>query len=281
MAGKLDKVVAPLIAQRGELDVITVIDDASDDATATVAQSLGAKVIRLDASHGPYRARQVAASRSTAGVLLFVDGRSRPLPGLLEAHRTLQARPGVALSCTEVRTLSGPSLAARVAELQQPFSLRGRVGVPGRPDFFPTCNLGVRRAAFEAVGGFRAMRSGGDADICWRIQGQGHGDMAADPRALMEWEPRTSMRELAAQYRRYGASTVYLQWLYDFSPAPFGPAESPLAVLKADLERRRAVRRPTLPEELARIGIDTVFQFGNFEARFKRRHFVPPDHYEV
>jgi glycosyltransferase involved in cell wall biosynthesis len=281
MAGQLEAVLVPAIAQRQAGDVVTVVDDASTDDTAAVARALGAEVIRLSASQGPYYARQVAAHRSQADVLLFIDARCRPLPGLLDAHRALQAKPEVALSCTEVRTLSGPSLAARVAELQQPFSLHGRIGVRGRPDYFPTCNLGIARAAFEAVGGFRAMRSGGDADICWRVQDQGLGTMAADPRPLMEWQPRTSMRDLASQYRRYGGSTAYLNWVYDHSPAPYGPGESPLAALKSELARRRAVRRPTPVEELARIGIDAAFQYGLLEARFQRSRFVAPVRYEV
>jgi glycosyltransferase involved in cell wall biosynthesis len=280
MARMLPDVLTPLISQRAPGDRIVIVDDASTDDTGKVATGLGAEVITLSESKGPYYARQIAASRSKADVLLFMDGRCRPLPGLLEAHRALQREPNTVLSCTGVWTRSGPSLAARVAELKQPISLHGAVGVPGRPDYFPTANLGIDRQAFAAVGGFRAMRSGGDADICWRIQEQSLGVMGVDRRILMEWEPRSSMRSLASQFKRYGGSTVYLRWVYgDYSPAPFGLNESMIARIKSELNRRRGVRRATPVEWIARLGIDTAFQLGYIQAKFRTSQFEPPQAY--
>ncbi len=66
---------------------IVVVDNASTDDTAAVARSLGANVVTVTNSRGPYYARQLAASESRADILLFTDGRCRPLPGLLDAHR--------------------------------------------------------------------------------------------------------------------------------------------------------------------------------------------------
>jgi glycosyltransferase involved in cell wall biosynthesis len=282
MAEQLPKVLGPLIDQLADGDVITVVNDASTDATEAVARSLGVNVVTLPNSLGPYHARQFSASRSTADTLLFIDARCRPLPGLLAAHRELQARPGVALSCTDVRTLSGPSLAARVSALKQPFSLRGMVGVRGRPDFYPTANLGIDRTVFARVGGFRAMRSGGDADICWRIQEQSLGTMAVDPRTLMDWEPRTTIRDLSSQWKRYGGSTAYLKWVYgQYSPAPYGPDESLLSKIKAEIQRRRSAPRSTLTEKAVGVAMAWVFQYGYLVATAKRGQFVMPEHYDL
>jgi len=282
MADQLSKVLGPLREQCTGDDTVTVVDDASTDDTAEVARALGANVVSLPESRGPYYARQVVAERSTADVLLFVDARCRPLPGLLDAHRNLHRQPDVALSCTDVETLSGDTLAARVAALKDPFSIDGRIGVPGRPDYYPTANLGVARAAFRAVGGFRAMRSGGDADICWRIQRQRLGTMGVDRRVLMAWEPRTTMRDLASQYKRYGNSTAYLQWVYgDFSPAPYGRDEPLRNRIRAELRRRQQMRRASPAEAIARVVIDTAFQIGYVKAMLNRRDFIPPQCYAI
>lgn len=223
LVDQVGRCLTPLLAQLGDADRLTVVDDASTDSTGDAAKALGANVIRVDASRGPYFARQVAATESTSDALLFVDARCRALPGLLASHQDMLARPGIALSCTDTRTLSGPSLAARIAARQQPFSLAGKIGVPGRLDFFPTANLGVLRSAFEKVGGFRDMRSGADADLCWRIQQAGLGAMAADTTVRMDWAPRTSLRDLLEQWHRYGKSTAYLEWVYpDQSPSATG-----------------------------------------------------------
>lgn len=214
MADQLSECLSPVLDQLGSGDCLTVVDDASRDGTGAAAEALGAKVIRIANSRGPYFARQVAAHRSTADMLLFVDARCRALPGLLASHKAMLADSVVALTCTGTRTQSGPSLAQRVAAKQQPFSLDGKVGVPGRMDFYPTANLGVRRKAFEQVDGFRDMRSGADADLCWRIQDSGLGVLRADPQILMEWAPRTKFKDLLEQWQRYGQSTAYLEWLY-------------------------------------------------------------------
>ena len=278
MAEHLPKVLLPLLTQFTGDDVVTVIDDASTDGTGEVARSLGAKVVDLTQSRGPYYARQIVARRSTADILLFIDGRCRPLPGLLDAHRELQSRPGVALSCTDVRTLSGPTPAARVAALLQPFSVPTRGAVPGKPPYYPTANLGIDRLALESVGGFRAMRSGGDADICWRIQEQGLGAMAVDPRILMEWEPRTTVRELARQWKRYGRGTAYLRWAYRQDPVAQTPARPPL---KSKLVELRTELRKSPAQILAGAAINVMFQYGYHAEKRKRSEFTMPKTYDL
>jgi len=223
MATELGECLAPVIEQLEADDRVVVVDDASTDETAHTAESLGADILHIADSRGPYYARHMAAMQSTAEQLLFIDGRSRPMPGLLEAHKVLLSQPDIALSCTETHTRGGPTLAERISAKRQPFALKGYVGVSTRLDFFPTCNLGVRSAAYRQVGGFRHMRSGGDADLCWRIQKAGLGGMAADPRPLMEWAPRASLSGTLEQWYRYGKSTRYLEWVWpDQSPKASG-----------------------------------------------------------
>lgn len=288
MADHLPKLLAPLLDQLADGDRLTVVNDASTDETEAVARSLGANVVTVTDSRGPYYARQVAASKSTADILLFTDGRCRPLPGLIEAHRTLQQKPGVALSCTNVRTVSGPTLAARMAAAMQPFMLprgggamKATIGmVPPKPDYYPTANLGIDRTAFAKVGGFRSMRGGGDLDICWRIQEQALGTIATDTRVLMEWEPRTSMRDLASQWKRYGHSNAYIRWA-SRNDAGAGvqaaPRHSPVqawATLRAEL------RRP--PAELAANAlVGLAFQYGYLSATLKRSEFEMPARFDI
>jgi glycosyltransferase involved in cell wall biosynthesis len=268
LAEQVGACLDPIRNQLAEDDRIVVVDDGSTDGTADVAKALGASVITITQSRGPYFARQVAASSSAADNILFVDARCRALPGLLDRHRTLLDQPGVALSCTEVSTLSGPTLAARIAHKQQPFSLAGKIGVNGRLDFFPTANLGVRRSAFAKVGGFREMRSGADADLCWRIQMAGLGAMKADPTVLMEWAPRSSIRDLVEQWNRYGKSTAYLEWVYpDQSPTSSGQKLS----MKRDLAQRfRGDKRTDVLSLLPSL----AYQFGVQQGR--RSPKTPP-----
>jgi glycosyltransferase involved in cell wall biosynthesis len=289
MADHLPKLLQPLLDQLADGDRVSVVNDASTDETEAVARSLGANVVTVTNSRGPYYARQLAASRSAADTLLFIDGRCRPLPGLLDAHRELQRQPGVALSCTNVRTVSGPTLAARMASKMQPFMLprgggamKATIGmVPPKPDYYPTANLGIDRTAFAKVGGFRAMRGGGDLDICWRIQEQSLGTIATDTRVLMEWEPRASMRDMGSQWKRYGHSNAYLRWAHQNESENNGehsaPRHSPVeawATLRAEL------RRPAT-ELAANAVVGLAFQYGFVSAWLKRSEFTMPAKFEV
>jgi glycosyltransferase involved in cell wall biosynthesis len=289
MADHLPKLLQPLLDQLADGDRVTVVNDASIDETESVARALGANVVTVTNSRGPYYARQVAASKSAADTLLFIDGRCRPLPGLLDAHRELQRQPGVALSCTNVRTVSGPTLAARMAATMQPFMLprgggamKATIGmVPPKPDYYPTANLGIDRIAFAKVGGFRAMRGGGDLDICWRIQEQTGGTIATDTRVLMEWEPRASMRDMGSQWKRYGHSNAYLRWAHrqdevrsDDHPAPRHSPVEAWTTLRAEFKRPAA-------ELAANAVVGLAFQYGFVSAWLKRSEFEMPADFEV
>lgn len=289
MADHLPKLLQPTLDQLGEGDQVTVVDDASTDDTEAAARALGVNVVRLTDNRGPYYARQVASVRSTADVLLFTDGRCRPLPGLLDAHRALQEQPGVALSCTNVRTLSGPTLAARLAAAMQPFMLprsggamKATIGmVPPKPDYYPTANLGIDRAAFMAVGGFRSMRGGGDLDICWRIQESGLGSIATDTRVLMDWEPRTSMRDLGSQWKRYGNSNAYIRWANSNDKASAGEqATAKHSAVEAWATLRAELRRPP-SELLANALVGLAFQYGYVSATMKRAQFEMPATFDL
>ncbi len=251
MADQLHLCVSPpLLAQCSGVDVVTVVDDASTDRTAETARALGARVQSVKSSAGPpitlgnsprERPRRTSCCLST--------GDADHCRGLMDSHRAMHADEGIALSCTATRTRTGPTLAARVAggaAAVQPGQL---YRVRGRMDYYPTANLGINASVFREVGGFRAMRSGADADICWRIQESSLGGLAADQRVLMEWEPRSSLRDLAGQWYRYGESAAYLEWLYAAEESPIlGKWDSLSGMLSERVKRMlRAHPRRTLP----------------------------------
>jgi glycosyltransferase involved in cell wall biosynthesis len=208
------------VAQLRDGDVLTVVDDGSVDGTAEIAERHGAHVVRLDSPHGPYAARQRAGMVSDADVLVFLDARCRVRDGWLESHRSAMHSDDAALSCSEVVVVAGRSLASHVAARQQPFRIRATVPEGGGLPYYPACNLGVRTSAFKAVGGFADIRSGGDADLCWRIQRAGLGRLVVDDRRLVHWIPRDSLRALAEQWSRYGTARAALDHSMRTSASP-------------------------------------------------------------
>ncbi len=87
--------------------------------------------------------------------------------------------------------------------------------------YVQTANCAIRRSAFEQVGGFcDEVRSGGDADICFRLRDAG---WAIEPRerALVVHSSRRTLGKLLRQRARMGAGAA---WLDQRHPGSFPPA---------------------------------------------------------
>jgi glycosyltransferase involved in cell wall biosynthesis len=52
---------------------LVVVDDASTDGSAALAESFGARVVRLEAPRGPAAARNAGAQAASAPVVFFLD----------------------------------------------------------------------------------------------------------------------------------------------------------------------------------------------------------------
>jgi GT2 family glycosyltransferase len=83
-----------------------------------------------------------------------------------------------------------------------------------------TANLMVRASAFEAIAGFATgIRSGGDADLCWRLQDAGW-ELGYRPRATVAHAHRETLRALLRQVARDSAATPWLERRHPGSRVP-------------------------------------------------------------
>jgi glycosyltransferase involved in cell wall biosynthesis len=137
-----------------------VVDDASTDATAAVAERAGARVVRLERRSGPALARNAGLAATTAPLVAFTDADCEPAPGWLSA---LVAALG------DADLVTGPVLPAGPAG---PFDRTLRIEGPS--PLFESANLGVSRAiagAFATPPGgpdVEAGHFGEDAVFSWR-----------------------------------------------------------------------------------------------------------------
>lgn len=180
----------------------------------TVVDNRGLGVLDPDVLVAPevrtsYYARNRGAARGSAPWLVFLDGDVTPAPGLLDAFFTPAPSAEVGVLAGAVRdTPAGSSLASRfsatkAAMSQEPLLARGAWA------FAQTANAAIRREAFEAADGFAAaVRSGGDADLCWRLRDAGWA-LAARPEAVVDHANR-ALRPLLAQRVRHGTGAGWL-----------------------------------------------------------------------
>lgn len=167
-----------------------------------------------------YAARNAGIRAATGEILAFTDADCRPQPQWLQQLIQPFITPDVVIVAGEITALPAKTLLEQHAERQDTLSQKHTLTHPFYP-YGQTANLAIRRTAFITAGLFRPyLNSGGDADICWRILQTNTGRLEFAPAAIVQHHHRTTLKELASQWRRYGRSNRYLHELHGVALMP-------------------------------------------------------------
>ncbi|MEO1093302.1 MAG: glycosyltransferase [Cyanobacteria bacterium J06638_28] len=213
-----------------------LVDNNSQDHTPQLLQSWAdqareqgfhVKVLLEAEIQSSYAARNRGIRSASGEILVFTDADCRPEPTWLANMVQPFEDSQVGLVVGEIKALPGDSLLEAYAEHRETLSQKFTIA----HSFYPygqTANLAVRRVAFAKAGLFRPyLTTGGDADLCWRVQLSGPWQLQFAADAVVRHRHRATLKELANQWRRYGRSNRYLHELYGV------PLQPPLTFRKA------------------------------------------------
>jgi len=192
-------------------DTVTVADNrrgARDRDGSGRLRVLGAGELQTS-----YHARNRATALGTAAWLVFLDADVLPPVDLL--GRYFEPMPGESVGVLagavvdEEPTADDSTCAARYAWLKSSMSQEITLA-HDQWAFAQTANAAVRRVAFEQVGGFEAgVRSGGDADLCFRVRAAGW-QLERREHAAVVHRNRQTVPRMLAQRARHGAGAAWL-----------------------------------------------------------------------
>jgi len=192
-------------------DTVTVADNrrgARDRDGSGRLRVLGAGELQTS-----YHARNRATALGTAAWLVFLDADVLPPVDLL--GRYFEPMPGESVGVLagavvdEEPAADDSTSAARYAWLKSSMSQEITLA-HDQWAFAQTANAAVRRAAFEQVGGFEAgVRSGGDADLCFRVRAAGW-QLERREHAAVVHRNRQTVPRMLAQRARHGAGAAWL-----------------------------------------------------------------------
>ena len=181
----------------------------------------------LDAAGPPssYFARQLAAQSARGEWLLFLDADTLPDPGILTAYfdPAPAANTGILAGAIE-DWIEADTPTARYIARRRKLDQATTLAHAHRP-YAQTANAAFRRSVFEAADGFNApVRSGGDADLCWRLLDDGW-EIEERPAARVRHRNRATLGALLAQLHRHGSGMMWLERRYPGSFPPPHPRE--------------------------------------------------------
>ena len=191
---------------------IVLSDNGSTDDTVRAARAAGSRVpLRVvDSREAVGKAGALAtAARSARGqLLLFCDADDVVADDWVERMKAALDRWPAVGGYLDEESLNPPAVLA-----WRPRSTPGELPCPfGLLPAPIGANCGVRREAYEAVGGFDLSFRGAAAeetDLFWRLQLAGY-QLGYAPDAVVAYRHRPGLRPLLRQWRGYGRGRAHL-----------------------------------------------------------------------
>lgn len=221
----LPELVERLLGQQYPADRVEflLVDNGSGDRTpqllqsatqSAAAQGHPLRAITYGDIQSSYAARNAGIAAAKGDILAFTDADCHPEPSWLAALVQSFTDNSVGLVAGEIKALPSQNWLERYADRQGTLSQHNTLNHSFLP-YGQTANLAVRAEILGTVGLFRPhLTTGGDADLCWRIQ-QGtswHLVHAAD--AVVYHRHRDTLKGLRSQWHRYGCSNRFLRDLH-------------------------------------------------------------------
>lgn len=189
---------------------VIVVDDGSTDNTAAIATECDARVIRTE-NRGLSNARNSGMEAATGEIVAYIDSDARPdREWLTYLTHTFVTTSHVAVGGPNVSPPGDgfvPDCVARSPGNPVHVLLSDRVA-----EHIPGCNLAVRKAALQAIGGFDGQFriAADDVDACWRLQDAG-GTLGFNPAAMVWHHCRQSVGAYFRQQKNYGRAEAMLE----------------------------------------------------------------------
>jgi len=151
---------------------VVVVDDGSDDETASIARDAGARVISLPESVGPSASRNIAVSDTSTSIIAFLDADDEWLPDHAALVLAALVARDVAFAGSDAECFGeGAGVVRTFLPERNPADLR---------DAFVATNpviqssVMVRREAFENAGGYdTGLRLSEDYELWTRVAEHG------------------------------------------------------------------------------------------------------------
>lgn len=194
-----------ILSQHTRVSFEVIVVDSSTDATPQIVQAEfpHVRLIRRDQRTFPAEARNLGVEQSRGQVVAFVDADCRAddswIEAIVAAHRQPYLAVGGSVSLVRPYTVAGAALFAIE------FSEYLPSGSPREARWLPSCNLSVKREAFNRYGGFPVTMEASEDIIFTRHLAVRSGvPLWFDPRIRVAHINLNSMEDMRRRLRKLG-----------------------------------------------------------------------------
>ena len=228
---------------------VIVVDNMSTDETREIVAKFPVKVLEEKVFQSSYAARNTGIAAARGKLIAFTDADCVVDRAWLDEIAREAGDELVGCFAGEILSFPPTTLVERFSEHIGLLRQRGPLSGWHHRPYAQTANAAYRREVFNKVGFFHpTVKSGGDADIAWRMQSETKYKIKFVPKAVVYHHHRTDAPALYSQFRRYG--TGKLSWATHHSDYK--------APSVADLERELvATCQKCLDEAIASGGSET------------------------
>jgi len=215
----LDECLASVFEQdydAGMIDVI-VVADGPQDGIPDKHGKFQCKVLALPQRQGQSHCRNLGAAEAKGEILAFLDSDCVAEKRWIKEIVPYFAWESVGAVGGYVDGYSQISALDRYEKTFSPLCMGKHIlyGAEVASTFYvPTCNILVRRAVYDAVGGMREeLQVGEDVDFCWRMRRQGV-QLLYVPHGTVRHKHRNHLRKMLRRRADYGSSEAILYSLH-------------------------------------------------------------------
>lgn len=261
LLGLLGRLTALDLADR---DTLTVVDNRPEPGPTPTPLGL-VRIVPAPERRSSYFARNRGAAAGANEWIVFIDSDTEPAQDLIDRYFERPPAEKAAIIAGGVVDRGPPpgvrrSAALLFAERWRILDQRGTLE-RGEWGFAKTVNCAIRRLAFESARGFRDdIRSGGDADLCFRLRAAGW-QIELREEAVVIHHGRTTVAGLMRQHARWGSGNAWLNQRYPGAHPRTGLRVVPMTLRRAAGAVRAAAQGDLDGVRLRLVAILTIWAF--------------------
>ncbi len=228
---------------------VIVVDNGSDDGTEVLIKNYPFKIMKETEFQSAYASRNTAIRAAAGQFIAFTDADCIVDPDWLSEIARHTDDQSIGCFAGEILSYPPNSTIERFSEHIGLLRQKGPLSGWHHRPYAQTANAIYRADVFRVAGLFHPMmKSGGDADIAWRMQDRAKLGLKFVPEAKVFHRHRIDFPTLYGQFRRYGTGKIsWAQHHADYKPPP--PSKFENDVIKAFTAALIELETANLPEE--------------------------------